>query len=249
MGTAALLEVSREVAVRVRTSLDDLDNWGLAGTRSGQYRSDLVADDVAVSVLLDAGLGVLSEESGLHRADRELLAVVDPLDGSTNAARSIPWFATSICILDGVGPLVALVVNQATGTAWSAIRGEGARQDDIPIVASEVTALSEAVIGLSGLPPRHLGWWQYRALGAVALDLCAVASGVLDGYVDCVNTPHGGSWDYLGGVLVCREAGAVVSDVQGRDLVVRDGSTWRSPVAAGTPVLHGALCEAMRRAE
>ena len=54
------------------------------------------------------------------------------------------------------------------------------------------------MIGLSGYPPRSLGWGQYRALGAAALDLCAVADGVLDGYVDCSRDAHG-SWDYLGG--------------------------------------------------
>src|SRR5947199_225704 len=78
------------------------------------------------------------------------------------------------------------------------------------------TTIGDAVIGLSGWPPSHLGWAQYRALGAVALDLCAVACGVLDGYVDCSHDAHG-PWDYLGGALVCREAGAVVTDAHGRD--------------------------------
>ena len=57
----ALVEVLREAATAVRAALDTLDDWGLAGTRPGQYRSDLAADDAALAVLDKAGLGVLSE--------------------------------------------------------------------------------------------------------------------------------------------------------------------------------------------
>ena len=73
------------------------------------------------------------------------------------------------------------------------------------------------------------------ALGAVALDLCAVAEGTLDGYVDASGPSAHGAWDYLGGALVCAEAGAVVADALGRDLNVLDPAARRTPVAAGTP--------------
>jgi len=231
-----LLEVLDEAARAVRRVLDGLDDWGLAGTRPGQYHSDLVADAAAVEVLVGHGMGVLSEESGLHYPDREVLVVLDPVDGSTNASRGIPWFATSLCALDGAGPLAALVVNQATGTRWEAVRGEGARRDGDVIGPSGCSEMAEAVVGLSGLPPRHLGWRQFRALGAAALDLCAVAGGMLDAFIDCSVDAHG-PWDYLGGLLVCREAGAVVADLDGRELVVRTPLIRRTVVAAATPPL------------
>ena len=82
-----LLEVLHEAVTAVATALDGLGDWGPAGTRPDQYRSDLVADAAAVPVLLEAGLGVLSEESGLEGAERPILAVLDPVDGSTNASR------------------------------------------------------------------------------------------------------------------------------------------------------------------
>ena len=103
--------------------------------------------------------------------------------------------------------------------------------------------LGDSVIGLSGLPDRHLGWAQFRALGAAALDLCAVADGTLDGYVDCSVDAHG-SWDYLGGLLVCREAGASVADAHGRELVSLDHGARRTPVAGATPDLLAALVAA-----
>ncbi|MGD0983496.1 MAG: inositol monophosphatase family protein [Acidimicrobiales bacterium] len=245
MDGAELLEVLGEAADAVAGSLSGLTDWGLAGTRPGQYRSDLVADAVAVRILAGAGLGVLSEESGLSAGalEKVLLAVLDPVDGSTNASRHIPWFATSICVLDEEGPLAALVVNQATGARYEAVRGQGARRDGEPIGPSCQESLGRSLIGLSGYPPRHLGWRWYRALGAAALDLCAVADGTLDGYVDCVHDAHG-SWDYLGGLLICTEAGASVVDAEGRDLVVREHSARRTPVAAGSSALLSELLAA-----
>ena len=243
-GPRELLVVLREAAAAVQQSLQGLDDWGLAGTRDGQYRSDLVADRAAVDVLDRAGLGILSEESGLHHPDRPILVALDPVDGSTNASRRLPWWATSLCALDGAGPLAALVVNQATGTVYEATRGGGARRDGLPMAPSGETELSQSMVGLAGMPDAgYLGWRQYRALGAAALDLCAVAAGDLDGYIDCSVDAHA-PWDYLGGMLVCQEAGATVVDAHGRDLVVRGVHDRRTPVAGATEALLRALVAA-----
>ena len=243
----SLLELLHEVAAAVRRSLGGLADWGLAGTRPGQYLSDLAADAAALEVLDRAGVGVLSEESGLHRADHPLLVVMDPVDGSTNASRRIPWFATSLCAVDEDGPRVALVVNQATGVWFEAIRGRGARGQGRRLSPSGVTRLDESLIAISGMPMRPLGWRQFRALGASALDLCAVAAGLADGFVDCSRDAHG-PWDYLGGALICAEAGAAVADALGRDLVVREHLGRRTPVAAATPELLDALLTARAEA-
>ncbi len=234
-----------DAAAAIRGALDDLDDWGLAGTKPGQYRSDVAADAAAVEVLVGNGLGVLSEETGRHHPERAVTVVVDPLDGSTNASRGIPWYATSLCAVDGEGPLAALVVNLVDGTTYRAERGAGATRNDQPIAPSTTRSLSDAVVLLSGFPAQYFGWHQYRALGACALDLCAVASGAVDGYLDCSRDAHG-PWDYLGGVLVCREAGGVVVDGDGRELTVLDHDARRTPVAAATPELRDALLAARR---
>lgn len=240
MDDEELLGVLHVAATAVADALQSLDDWGLAGTREGQYRSDLAADNAALEVLDEAELGVLSEESGLHRAERDVVVVIDPVDGSTNAARGIPWFATSLCAVDRSGPRVALVVNQASGVRFDAIRDGGARRDGDPIHASSCGVLGDAIIGFSGYPPRYFGWSQYRGLGSAALDLCAVASGVLDGYA-VVGGSSLGSWDYLGGMLVCLEAGAVVGESHGRDLVTLTHGDRRTPVAAATSALFEEL--------
>ena len=240
-----LLAVLDEAADAVRRALDGLDDWGLAGTRSGQYRSDLAADDACLAVLDAAGLGWLSEESGVERLDRDVVVIVDPVDGSTNASRGIPWYATSLCAVDADGPRVALVADQARGRRYRAIRGGGASIDGRPLEPASATDIGRSIIGLSGYPPTHLGWKQFRALGAVALDLCAVAEGVLDGYIDCSPSAHG-SWDYAAGLLVCAEAGASVVDAFDRELVVLGHDDRRTPVAGATAALLDDLVEARR---
>jgi fructose-1,6-bisphosphatase/inositol monophosphatase family enzyme len=232
----ALLEILSETVAAVRQALDDLGDWGPAGTRPGQYRSDIVADEAALAVLQGAGLGVLSEETGPHDTDRDLVVVLDPVDGSTNAARAIPWFATSLCAVDAEGARMALVVNQATGERFEAVRGGGALRNGSPMGPTSCQRLDDAVLGLTGYPPYDLGWRQMRSLGAAALDLCAVACGHLDAYVDCSNHAHS-PWDYLGGMLVCQEAGASVTEAAGRELVTLGWADRRVPVAAATPEL------------
>ncbi len=248
MDDDSLMAQLGEAAEAVGDALRRLDDWSLAGTRPGQYRSDLAADAAALAVLDGAGLGVLSEESGLHRGEAEVVVVLDPVDGSTNAAHGIPWFATSLCALDVDGARAALVVNLASGDRFEAVRGGGARRNGDLIRPAATRVLSESLVALSGYPGHPLGWRQFRALGAAALDLCAVACGMVDGYVDCLVDAHG-SWDYLGGMLICREAGAAIADAQGRDLVSRRHEDRRTPVAAATPALLDELLAARRSLE
>lgn len=237
MDPGVLVEVAFDAATAVASALAVLDDWGPVVARPGQYRLDLAADAAALAVLHAAGLGSLSEESGRHHPDRPLVAVVDPVDGSTNAHRGVPWYAASICVLDGDGPLAAAVVNLASGARFWATRGGGAFGDSGRLRPTSCARLADSIVALSGLPAVPLGAAQTRALGACALDLCAVAGGVFDGFLDVTRPAAHGPWDYLGGLMVCREAGAFVADASDAELVVVEHSARRSPVAAGTPEL------------
>ncbi len=231
---AAVAEALRDDAARGSAS------WRDRGERPGQYRIDLVADDAALGVLRAAGVGILSEESGLEDRGNGLVVVVDPVDVSTNASRGIPWYATSLCAVDDQGPRAALVVNLATGTRYRAVRGGGATRDGEPIRPSGVTDISQALLVLNGYSPNYLFWRQYRSLGATALDLCSVADGRADGTIDCT-TDALGPWDYLGAMLVLSEVGAHLADAKGRELVVLDHDVRRTPVSAGSAELFEAL--------
>jgi myo-inositol-1(or 4)-monophosphatase len=198
--------------------------------REGQYRLDVAADEAAVAKLTEAGITVLSEESGLTPAGGPLFAVLDPIDGSTNADRGIPFFSTSICVFDGEGPWVAAVVNHASKQRFHGIRGGGAWRDGTPISPSGAQSLEQSVLGVSG--PSSVPCWQRRHLGSAALELCLVADGGLDAFVlgDGVDLRP---WDYLGGLLICAEAGAAVAELDGRDLWIRSGEP-RRPIAAAS---------------
>lgn len=241
------LTVLHRVADEVARRLARTTDWGESGERPGQYLADVAADEIALDLLLDAGFAVLSEESG-RSGDGDRIVVLDPLDGSTNASRRIPWYATSMCLVDDHGPAVALVVNQASGDRLAAVRGKGAWLGEQRLACSRSTELATAILGISGLPPSTWGWQQFRAFGAVALDLGLVAAGSLDGFVDISVDAHG-SWDYLGGALLVTEAGGLVVDAFDRDLVVLGHDDRRTPIAAATPALLDALLERRRSIE
>lgn len=239
MGPADLLPVLHRAADAITSALEGWAHWGPSGAKDGQYHSDVAADLAALEVLHGAGFTVLSEESGLTEGGRAVTVVLDPLDGSTNASRRLSWWATSLCAVDDEGPAAAVVVDLVSGARYEAARGAGARlsgEGGGALHPSSVERLGDAMVGLSGYPPRYLGWRQFRALGASALDLTAVADGRLDAWVDCSHDAHG-PWDYLGAMLICQEAGAHVVDALGRDLVALDHLARRTPVAAGTPEL------------
>jgi myo-inositol-1(or 4)-monophosphatase len=241
---ASLLELFLEVADSVGSALAGVDDRRAKGTRQDQYALDLATDEAALAILDRAGVGVLSEESGLRRIDDPtnggVVVIIDPVDGSTNASRRIPWYATSLCAVDRDGPRVALVRNLATGTTFTAWRGGGAFRDGTAIEPSACLSLSNAIVAVAGMSPAPLPWRQYRELAACALDLCYVASGGLDGYIDCTVDSHG-VWDYAGGMLVCQEVGVLIEDAHGRDLLVMDDRARRTPIAACTPELFAEI--------
>ena len=224
-------------------------NWGASGIRDGQYAVDLDADAACLDELYRAGYRVLSEESGVTGppgSDSAPIVVVDPLDGSTNASRRIPWYASALCLVDDDGPAAALVVNHATGERFSAVRGGGgAERDGASISPSGRTDLAASILGVSGLPTHHYGWAQFRALGASAPDICAVACGVTDAWCDMHDDGHG-VWDYLASVLIVQEAGGAAAEVNGLDLCVLDHEARRSPIVAATPELLEAVLEQRR---
>jgi fructose-1,6-bisphosphatase/inositol monophosphatase family enzyme len=226
------------------------DDWGESGVRDGQYAVDLDADRVCLDILYAAGYRVLSEESGVTGPEGSRAApivVVDPIDGSTNASRHVPWYASALCLVDDDGPAVGVVVNHATGERFTAVRNRGAERDGEPIRPSAATDLDGAIVGVSGLPTHHYGWAQFRALGAAAPDICAVACGLTDAYCDMIDGGHG-VWDYLASILILEEAGGVATDALGRELCVLDHTARRAPVVAATPQLLEAVLTERRRA-
>ncbi|CAB4742777.1 unannotated protein [freshwater metagenome] len=254
---AEMLTLLGMAADAVAVAMGGQGEWGLfeGGDHAAQYHHDRTADRAALAVLESADVAVLSEESGLRggRVVGRVVVVVDPIDGSTNASRRLPWWSTALCAVDETGPWVAVVHDHDTGVRFHAVRGAGAFRT-VPggaperVVRPDTPPLAGAVVSLAGWPPRHYGWAQFRAYGSLALELCAVADGRLDGHVQFV-TDEVAAWDYLAGALVCAEAGALVADAFGRDLLDLDHAARRTPVAAGNGDLLSALLAARRDAD
>jgi myo-inositol-1(or 4)-monophosphatase len=224
---------------------------GDVGTKSSETDVVTVAD-LAVEQLvrerlaeLRPGEPVLGEEAGGSGEPGEGVCwVVDPIDGTVNYLYGMPWYAVSLAAQVGGESVAAAVVEPDSGRRWTAARGHGAFLDSRPLHVSSATRLSLSLVGtgfayraerrtrqaaaVAGLLSRVR---DIRRAGAASLDLCAVAAGWLDGYVE-----HGlNRWDWAGGGLIAAEAGAVV-----RLPATEGGLTF-----AATPGIAGELLAAL----
>jgi myo-inositol-1(or 4)-monophosphatase len=167
---------------------------------------------------------VVGEEGDDEPGTSGVRWIVDPIDGTVNFLYGIPQYAVSIAAeLDGE-VVAGVVLNVATGAEYTATSGGPARRDGVPIRVRATVPLHERLIGTGFSYEAHQREIQAAALlrllprirdirrfGSCALDLCAVAAGSLDGYLEeGVNL-----WDHAAGGLVARSAGARVETARG----------------------------------
>ncbi len=169
---------------------------------------------------------------------------VDPLDGTTNFAHGYPCFAVSIAVAeaaqDGADTeelLAGVVYNPVSDEMFTAARGEGAYLNGKRVGVSKVERLATSLLG-TGFPshkrtqnPNISYYWQFtlashgvRRDGSAALDLCMVACGRFDGFWEFGLKP----WDTAAGVLIVREAGGMVSDLEGQPYALGGASILAS---------------------
>lgn len=195
---------------------------------------------------------IVGEElSGGDSTEDGLVAIVDPLDGTTNFLHGFPNYGVSICVaLDGA-PHAAVMYDVARGGMYHAVAGGGAFVDDVPLRVSTTSAPARALIG-TGFPFKDVSSadlyvTQMRRLmplvsgmrraGAAALDLCDVARGRFDAFWEL----HLNAWDLAAGVLIIREAGGRVTDLAGQDARLTAG-----PIVASNGVIHEWLLTQLR---
>ncbi len=230
----ALIDCADEIGEAVREDR----GRGYSGQRPTQYHLDLVADDIAQRILHGAGLRVVSEESGVS-GDGDLTVVVDPVDGSTNCDRGIPFYSTSLAVMAGDELVAGLVRHHGTGWTYRAERGAGAERDGRALRTRATTSLDGSLVAVAGLPAHPLAWSQFRALGAASLEICLVAEGALDAYMMAAQASVS-PWDYLAGMLILSEAGGAMGDERGEELLT-EAPVPRRPIAAATAELLAAL--------
>jgi myo-inositol-1(or 4)-monophosphatase len=197
--------------------------------------------------------GFLMEEAGASTGkDPSHRWIVDPLDGTTNFLHGFPWYAVSVGALVHGELAAAVVLNCATGEAFSAARGLGARRNGQPIRVSSLAEPARALIG-TGFPFKHLDHLDayqrqfaevtrstagIRRAGSAALDLCDVACGRFEAFWEQTLAP----WDVAAGILIVREAGGLVTDLAGAPACVA-----HTALLAGNPPMHAWMLDVVRR--
>ena len=132
--------------------------------------------------------------------------VIDPVDGSTNASKGIPWFATSLCAVDGEGARAALVVNQASGVRFEAVRGGGARRDGVPIRPSGCERMSDAIVAMK-MSTGEILWFKQMTSKDAWNSSC-----YLEGKVNCPDS-DGPDFDFAAPPILQHQA-------DGRDILI-----------------------------
>jgi myo-inositol-1(or 4)-monophosphatase len=224
------LALARRLALKAGTLLHRRRGGTRRITSKGGVGNIVTEMDHASERLILGGIrrafpdhAIVAEESGAS-GEADCRWHVDPLDGTVNYAHGFPLWSVSIGF-EIRGRLEAGVVYcPGLGDLYEASRGHGARRNGKPIRVSGTKRLDKALL-VSGFPYNWKlkiqalkAWGAFvrraqaiRRLGSAALDLCLIADGRLDGYWE-----RGlGSWDLAAGVLIAREAGAVVTDLRG----------------------------------
>ncbi|HEV2225658.1 MAG TPA: inositol monophosphatase family protein, partial [Nitrososphaerales archaeon] len=218
---------------------------------------DKKAEDVLIGALDKVrGVRVLSEEAGqVGDSKGKLLAVIDPIDGSSNFERGIPFYCTSVAIADGSSHrdvFFGIVRNLVSGEVYTATKGEGARKNGKKIRTSKILELSKAVAGIDISRARQGTLKQLLPLmgrisrqvhyGANALELCLMAEGKTDAFVDLRGRMR--TVDFAAAQLIASEAGGVVSSPKGEDLRFSMDLRCRfSFVASSNMELHRRILE------
>jgi myo-inositol-1(or 4)-monophosphatase len=263
-----LLECKENVLAHVGPQLNRVGepqpDLGMGAGGDQMKLVDLAAEKAIVEVLLrrDVSFTLVSEESGVKEFGdkaKDCFVTVDPIDGTTNFVRGLPFYCSSIAISNG--PLLSevhtgLVADLFHGKTYTAQKEKGAFRDGKKIVTSSATSLSDAVIGVDlntykvkRIAPQLSELIQntkhIRHFGANALELCFVAEGLTDAFVDIRGKLR--TTDVAAGFLIVREAGGTITNPQGEpvDAFLEPKGTLAF-VASGNQTIHRSILNVIK---
>jgi len=243
-----------EIIPRVAGSADASVKLRRGASGDQTFYIDEMAEKIvveAVEKISQNGISftLISEECGIKKfgTENNIKILLDPIDGSNNAKRGVPYYATSIAILDGErlrDILVGYVVDLSSNKEYWAIRGEGAwcngeriicrSSDEFDMVAFEASVPAKDI---ERLMPLLKSSRKVRCLGAIALDLALMGAGAID--VTAIATPSR-SFDYAAGMLILKEAGGIITDIEGGEIGDISAGLERTVplIASANKVLH-----------
>jgi myo-inositol-1(or 4)-monophosphatase len=243
-----MVKAARVAGRRLKRDFGEVEHLQVSLKGPGNFvtAADRKAEEILKEELAKArpGYGFLGEESGrTEGSDATHLWIVDPLDGTTNFLHGIPQFAISIALEREDAIVAGLVYNPANDEMFLAERGKGAFLNDTRLRVAGRRQLADSVVAC-GLP--HLGRGDLelsrrelmavqervaglRRFGSAALDLAWIAAGRFDGYWERGLSP----WDIAAGILLVREAGGYVTDLDGAE-----GMLTKGDIIAGNETIH-----------
>ena len=249
-----------EASKRVREAVLPLFGTSEGGKKVGVGASgdvtkyiDKVAEDTLVNFLMDKDVSfvLVSEELGVKSfgSNPEGYVVADPIDGSENAARGVPVFSISLAFASENSLrniLVGVVQEVIIGNIFTAVKGRGAYFNGEKISSSTRTSLDDSLVGfdLSGVDSSYIqkignaivGVRRVRHLGSNAYEMCLVAKGVYDAFVDMRGKLR--VTDVAAATLIVEEAGGTVIDENGKPLDSKlDPNSRVSFIAAGNTII------------
>lgn len=251
MSSLNLLHLAKTAAARAADYIRGVERpsnparWTAKTRRDFVTEIDRTAEHMIAEVLLAAepGSRIVGEELSPEIVTGGLVWIVDPLDGTTNFLHDFPAYAVSIAAASDGALEAGVVVHVPRNEMYTAARGGGAWQGERRLSVSEIRDPDFALIG-TGFPFRDTtGIEEYqrqfasvasatsgiRRPGSASLDLADVAAGRFDGFWE----QRLSAWDIAAGVLLIREAGGVVTDLDGRAVGAEHTS-----VVAGNPAIH-----------
>ncbi|MCL2643222.1 MAG: D-fructose 1,6-bisphosphatase [Candidatus Bathyarchaeota archaeon] len=225
---------------------------------------DLAAEKAIINTLQNHNISfsLISEESGFEEygnTPKECYVTIDPIDGTTNLLRGLPFYASSIAI--SKKPVMtevyaALVTDLHHNITYIAQEGKGAYRDGEKIKTSQITTLQEAVLGMdlntykvAEIAPKLTDLIQQtrhiRHYGANALELCYVANGLTDAFVDIRGKLR--TTDVAAGFLIIKEAGGLVTDIDKQPINVKlDPKQTLKFVASSNTKIHETILELVK---
>lgn len=234
-----MINAARKAARGISRDFGELD--GLHTSKKGAADFVSAADLRAEQILFEelskgrSKYGFVMEERGeVEGADNSNRWVVDPIDGTTNFLHGVAQFAISICLERDRQPYAGVIYNPATDELFWAEKGEGAWLNDKRLRVSKRSNLEECIFAtgfpFKGRPGREKSLQEadrvlaetagVRRFGSAALDLAFVAAGRFDAFWE--RDLH--SWDVGAGIVLVREAGGTVSEIEGGDKPMHAGS-------------------------
>lgn len=205
--------------------------------------------DLAVDTFLKRELGALLPSAGWlseetadapERLDRDLIWLVDPIDGTRDFIRGRKGWAVSVALISGGRPLIGTLCAPARAEVWQAVAGQGATLNGAAISASTRTQFEGARVPANDLMKQDRMLTKVEQPNSIALRIAMVA----DDRADLVATLRWGfEWDIAAAALIAREAGASVSDSFGRKLDYNKRDPRAFGVIASAPGIHAATVE------